>query len=265
MKFLIAPLLLLCTPLLLAQKSGLILDDQAYEQTPLVEKPDERGNLRTKVDLRPYCPKPGDQGGLPSCVAWTLANALTIKKTIKQRQKDPEEIEKMRYSVSYIYNQIAYQGDCEGGATFTDGFELLRTRGDCPATSLTYSLDCNPNPEIQHHTEAFPHRIQEHRRLFSLDADKDEKIDNILDELNRFRPVLVGVNIPLDFRFNIPQPKAEWSAAEGHAMVVVGYNEYSKTFILMNSYGTDWGEGGFFEMDWDTLGEQVLYGYVMLK
>ncbi|MCO6488478.1 MAG: C1 family peptidase [Phaeodactylibacter sp.] len=243
-----------------AMGQGVILDDEAYEQTPLVEKAPDRGRIPTAVDLRLYCPLPGDQGGLPSCAAWSLANAMTIQKAFAEEKTDPGEIEKMRFSVAYIYNQV---GDCYRGATFPDCLELLQQKGDCPAALLPYSQDCAPIPESRHHARARANRIKGYRKVFSLSANMDEKIENILDEVGSYRPVIVVCKVPHNFRNNIPNVRAPWPTEELHAMVVAGYNEYAETFILMNSYGPGWGDQGFFEMDWETLGKAARYGYVL--
>ncbi|MCB0550510.1 MAG: C1 family peptidase [Phaeodactylibacter sp.] len=256
--FLLLTLLLFFTFRVMGQ--GVILDDEAYEKTPLVEKAPDRGRIPTAVDLRPYCPRPGDQGGLPSCAAWSLANAMTIQQALAKEQTDTRKIEKMRFSVAYIYNQV---GDCYRGATFPDCLELLQQKGDCPAALLPYSQDCAPIPENHHHARARANRIKGYRKVFSLSAGMDEKIKNILDEVGSYRPVVVACKIPYNFRNNIPEVRGSWPAEELHAMVVAGYNEYAETFTLMNSYGPDWGDQGFFEMDWETLGKAARYGYVL--
>ena len=77
--------ILLATTLVQAQRNGLILDDEAYEETPLIEKDTiTREKLPKKVDLRKYCPTAGDQGNLPSCPAWALANVMTIHKAMRE-------------------------------------------------------------------------------------------------------------------------------------------------------------------------------------
>ena len=92
----------------------------------------------------------------------------------------------------------------------------------------------------------------------------DEKIDNILDEVGDYRPVVIVCKVPNNFRNNIPEVRGAWPAEELHAMVVAGYNEYTQTFTLMNSYGPNWGARGFFEIDWETLGKVARYGYVLV-
>jgi hypothetical protein len=39
--------------------------------------------------------------------------------------------------------------------------------------------------------------------------------------------------------------------AGGHAVMIVGYNEAQKYWIIRNSWGEDWGENGFAKISWD--------------
>lgn len=41
------------------------------------------------------------------------------------------------------------------------------------------------------------------------------------------------------------------SVAGGHAISIVGYSDADQAWIVRNSWGTDWGMGGFFEIAWD--------------
>jgi C1A family cysteine protease len=37
----------------------------------------------------------------------------------------------------------------------------------------------------------------------------------------------------------------------GHAVMAVGYDDEKKHFIIQNSWGTEWGDKGFFYMPYD--------------
>jgi hypothetical protein len=59
-------------------------------------------------------------------------------------------------------------------------------------------------------------------------------------------PVIVGLKLPksiLDYKGQTEYYEGKGQAAINHAMVVIGYDEFS--FELMNSFGTDWGKGGY--------------------
>jgi C1A family cysteine protease len=46
----------------------------------------------------------------------------------------------------------------------------------------------------------------------------------------------------------------------GHAVLIVGYDEVNQCFIVKNSWGTDWGESGFFRIAYSQLASPVYFG-----
>jgi Papain family cysteine protease/Putative binding domain, N-terminal len=47
----------------------------------------------------------------------------------------------------------------------------------------------------------------------------------------------------------------------GHAILLVGYNDAGKYFIAKNSWGTGWGEGGYFKVAYGELNSPVEFGH----
>ena len=48
----------------------------------------------------------------------------------------------------------------------------------------------------------------------------------------------------------------------GHAVLLVGYDDAERCFIVKNSWGANWGENGFFRIDYSELRTRVLFGLV---
>ena len=46
----------------------------------------------------------------------------------------------------------------------------------------------------------------------------------------------------------------------GHAVLLVGYNDAEQYFIVKNSWGPDWGEGGYFRVAYSELHNDTLFG-----
>jgi uncharacterized protein (TIGR03437 family) len=46
----------------------------------------------------------------------------------------------------------------------------------------------------------------------------------------------------------------------GHAVLLVGYNDTEKYFVVKNSWGTDWGESGYFRIAYSELSSVVNFG-----
>lgn len=246
-------------------KNGLILDDEGYEQVPLRPFPDERGlDLPGVVSLRSFAPTAGDQGDYYSCAAWALANALTISKARKYGLEDRREIDIVRHSPAYIYNQGKEGDGCQVGMKFNDGLDLMQTMGDCLEADFSYEqYFCDQQPRQIHHNQAANYRIEGFERIMTSNYHNEKKIDAIRESLFNGLPVVVGMEVPLNFREAEPG-RLYWSdGIEHHAMVIVGYNDWNYTFEILNSYGTEWGDNGFFKMDYDVMARRLIYGYVL--
>lgn len=248
-----------------AQKSptGLMLEDETYEELPMVDWDNVRGGiLPWKVNLKKYCPTPGDQGNTASCVGWALAYTLTIERAIRNSWTDRKQIDQSRHSASYIYNQIKQADNCFARAKMSEGLALLQLNGDCLASDFEdFSGNCSQMPTSAHHRLARNYSVEGFQRLFDNNAHSDRKVDAIRTILATDQPVMIGLVVPDDFRYG-KLNQLNWDAAEnGHALVVVGYNDGTEMFQVMNSYGSDWGNGGFFELSYVILGEVVRFGY----
>lgn len=244
--------------------NGLILEDENFDTVALSSVQNERGSLPLLMDLRPFCPAAGDQGQQPSCVAWTIANALTITRAVKMEVKSTQRKQEMAHSVAYIYNQIKHQGDCLKGATFSAGLSLLKTKGDCLAKNLAYDqTQCHELPKRIHHQQAAKYRIANYYKLFDKTSTPDRKVSAILSAIANKQAVILGLKVPFGLRRRVPQNAEEWRPETHHAMLAVGYNDLTETITLMNSYGPDWGKEGFCEIDYHSLGANVVYAYVI--
>ncbi|MBK8503367.1 MAG: hypothetical protein IPL46_14795 [Saprospiraceae bacterium] len=120
---------------------GLLLDDPHYDLLPRVPDYNEgsKAELETlkdvfKVDLRPFCPVPQDQGFISSCTGWASGyGALTMLKAIKMGWNGQRDlITDNAFSALFVYNQVK-KGSCDFGAYISDAAILIRDKGDIPA------------------------------------------------------------------------------------------------------------------------------------
>ncbi len=56
----------------------------------------------------------------------------------------------------------------------------------------------------------------------------------------------------------VPMPKPGEAEIGGHAVMAVGYNDASGSFIVRNSWGPAWGDHGYFTMPYAYLADNDL-------
>jgi len=252
---------------------GLIMDeraDAAYQRSfsiPNLSKGSQfAGNVPFKLSLKEYCPTPGDQGGMGTCVGYAVGyGALTIYEAVAKDITDKAEITRNAFSALFIYNYIKHS-DCYLGAMISDAGELLEEKGNCRMREFNPTT-CNEMPSAAIQSAARANQIENCLRVFDLGARYYEKIGLTQQMIAQGKPVIIGMQVTESFmnlRTTTWDPdQGDTANRGGHAMVVVGYNKVNKTFEIMNSWGTSWGDAGFFYMKEDDYARMCKYAYIL--
>ncbi|GAB4429251.1 MAG: hypothetical protein OHK0039_47870 [Bacteroidia bacterium] len=251
--------------------TGLIFDDAAYDAAPAMVVPgggSKFGDVKMLVDLRSLAPIPGSQGSMGSCVGWAAGYAaMTIEYARLRDRSDRQTITREAFSPLYIYNQIKV-GHCEYGSRIEDALNLLQTQGDVQRSDFDPPI-CDVLPTADLRARAAASRIEEYMTIFRLDAPPNEKIQRTKLLLANGKPVIVGMRIRNNF-LNIAPGQTLWRPLEGdtaiaggHAMAVVGYDEGRQAFLLFNSWGPDWGDGGCIWVAYRDYGIYCKYAYAI--
>lgn len=256
------------------QNTGLLCDDAKYRSVPVL--PSYSGlkynEVPLRVSLRQYCPVPGDQQRMGSCVGWAVGyGALTLMRAQKMGLTDPSKITQMANSAAFVYNQIRLQSDdCSAGAYIEDALNLLKTKGDCLENTFNYKkVDCKTSPGTSPASEALQYRIQDFAAVFNTQEEPKSKISKACKVLATQTPLVVGIAITPDFWEIKPgtqlwDPVEEVMPTSHHALVLVGYDNVEKQFELMNSFGASWGRNGFIRIKYDDFARLCKYAYVLL-
>lgn len=258
--------------LLIAQSSrptGEVFDPEFYNTLPLKAKVSSRSIFPPRVSLEKYCPTPGDQGGFGTCAAWSSAYHLrTIMEAKRKGITDRTAIDQMTYSPTWVYELLkdTTDLDCGGGIMTAKSLLVFKEFGVPAYSKLPYS--CLSGSQEERFAEldkllpdAAAAKIRDLQILFFAKegVDPDEKIQAIKKVLAEGSPVLVSHTLLKSF-----QPSKEvWRTAPGegmadehgaHAMVIVGYDDekYGGSFRYLNSWGTEWGDGGFIWVPYST-------------
>lgn len=72
-------------------------------------------------------------------------------------------------------------------------------------------------------------------------------------------PVNVGYMVYEDFSsYRSGVYEYTWGKAQGgHGVVIVGYDDTKQCFIVKNSWGTGWGENGYFRIAYSQVNNEV--------
>ncbi len=88
-------------------------------------------------------------------------------------------------------------------------------------------------------------------------------VDNIKNALYTYGPLVTTMDVYNDFFYYTSgiYSYTSGSYAGGHAITIVGYDDANRCFIVKNSWGTGWGESGYFRIAYSELTSVVRFGY----
>lgn len=254
--------------------TGLDLSQEKYEEIPLSAPILTRSftNLPNSYSLKPYAPTPGNQGMQPSCVGWASGyGARTIAFAIKNNWKnDIIKINQNTFSPSFVYNQIKANGDvnCKRGSYIADAMKLMNNSGILKKSEFEYSsTNCTAKPNTSSMYKAKSNKILTYERLARWDNPYN-LVGKVKKAIANKNPVVVGM-----FKYGKLGGYGElWTPPTipyggGHAMVVVGYdnNKYGGAFEIMNSWGTNFRNGGFFWVRYNDFKKYIKTAYVLIE
>lgn len=236
---------------------GATLDPSQYDKAEVFEPlaDNVKNPLPERVTLESFAPPRLNQGQQGSCVAW--ASAYAARSIVNNEATKQTPRTETAFSPSYLYNQIKLGNDCQG-SYLVRAMETMQKGGVAPFSKFAYDdQDCSRPPTDEAREAAKNFRIKGFQRLSKSD-DPESKVDMLAmkQQLNQGAPVVIGMMVGGSFMQEM-EGQEKWvpndmdyqmSGFGGHAMCVIGYDDYKfgqdGGFQLMNSWGTDWGKNG---------------------
>jgi hypothetical protein len=254
--------------------TGLIFNDQAYNQTPLQATLTRSlyDNLPASASLKKYGPVPKSQGDYGTCVAWSTAYAArTILEAQQNGWTEKNLITNNAFAPGFIYNLIKAEEDsaCTHGSSISDALDIMVTQG--VPKYHDFNKSCPKTLPEALYTKASPFKIKGYHRIFKTNDANNLKIKVVKKSLAEGKPVVIGMNIPDSFEQ--PKDKKLWQPTEnykkdysGHAMTVISYddNRYGGAVELQNSWGTDWGDGGYIWVKYQDFANFTKYAFELI-
>jgi hypothetical protein len=234
--------------------TGGYLSPQQFEKANIYESLSDdstKNPLPEAANLQKFAPTVGDQGHQGSCVAWSSAYAA---RTIEEAARSGADPNSLRFSPSFLYNQIGLE-NCDG-SYIERAMEFMTKSGSIPYDQFPYSdQDCSKQPDQQQLEQARQYKMRGFNRLTPGDRNNVIDLHAIKENIAQGAPVVIGMQVGGTYM----QPmlgKDLWTPTDedrsllgfgGHAQCVVGYDDrkYGGAFLLMNSWGPQWGNNGF--------------------
>src|ERR1700722_16303991 len=213
-----------------------------------------RPTLPRKVDLQSKCSPIENQGNLGSCTANALVGSLEFLEL-----KDGATFVDLSRLFVY-YNERAIEGtvDQDSGANLRDGVKSLAKQGVCPEKEWPYRVAAfEKKPSAACYKAAKKHQITSYHRILTT--------DEMRGCLAAGFPFVFGFTVYTAFESKaveksgvLDMPAKNEKVLGGHAVMSVGYDDDQQRFLIRNSWGTDWGQQGYFTMPYAYLGDRNL-------
>lgn len=204
--------------------------------------------LPSEVDLRSGMPPVYDQGQLGSCTGNAIAAAI-------EYARKREQLEDFIPSRLFIYyNERVIEGTVneDAGAEIRDGIKSVVKLGACSETDWPYDIGQFADKPLDNcYTDA-------RQDLVKTYASVPQDEDSIKSCLALGYPVVFGISVYSSFMSSdvassgiVDMPGIDDQLEGGHAILMVGYRNGDRRFIVRNSWGPSWGQGGYFTIPYD--------------
>ena len=206
-------------------------------------------DLPTKVDLRPLCSTVENQETLNSCAANAAVGAMEYH---RNRAKLPPQ-ELSRLYVYYNARKMAGRQDLDEGTFIHHAMASVLAFGVCEERMWPYLTGLvNQEPTRACYSNATRYEAVVFART---DLAKDG-----LQALAAGLPIVFGAYFPEEFYYEAARtnsmplvPAFKGDAGGGHAMLIVGYDLNAQVFIVRNSWGPEFADGGYCYIPFDTM------------
>jgi len=208
-------------------------------------------NLPPRVDLRSKMTPVENQSETNSCVANAVAGAYEY---LVKQHRDDDAYDVSRLFIYYVARSIAAEVDPteepeldDDGTMIGAAIEGLKKYGACSEETWPFDdevVNASPSGDAFEEASAF---------LVEDVANVPTRLDSWKAALAEGNPIIFGLSLYESFDAHrrpgmVPSPSPREASREdhgGHAMLCVGYSDRDQVFIVRNSWGDEWGDGGY--------------------
>jgi C1A family cysteine protease len=140
----------------------------------------------------------------------------------------------------------------DSGAQIRDCVKVLASTGAAPESLWPYDVTkFTKKPPASFYKVATKHQALRYERV-------DQTPDAMEQVLAKGYPIIMGFTVYESFESAkvaktgmVPMPAKGERSMGGHAILVVGYDRKRRLFIVRNSWGSGWGDKGYFYVGYD--------------
>jgi len=214
------------------------------------------------VDLRKICPPVFDQGTIGSCTGNAIVAAVEfLENKDHDFEKDNTLISLSRLFVYYNERSIENSVNQDAGAQISDGIASITNTGVCTEALWPYSTGkIFIKPADAAYADAATRKITASARV-----SRDNGMDDIKKVLSSGYPIVFGFSVFDEFQSEdvaatgvLHMPPHNATPIGGHAVLMVGYDDAKQRVIVRNSWGSAWGDNGYFYMPYAYITDRDL-------
>ncbi len=208
------------------------------------------------IDWRNFCSPVENQSDIGACSSNATVGLLEFLE-IKQGLKFVDLSRLFQY-----YNARLEDGwqDQDSGSNISSNFKALNKYGVCTEQEYPY----NPSkvfvrPSWSAYQQAFGHRLTQ---SYKLRSNLNKLHEDILTCMRSCHPVVFGIDVYQSFmntKSIMPIPQDGEKKLGGHAMLIVGVDLNKEMYLVRNSWGTSWGDNGYFWMPFEVFNKASRY------
>ena len=208
-----------------------------------------------------YIPGILDQGDLGSCTANAVSNAV---KSIIIKENRPI-FQPSRLYIYWFSREIENTISSDSGVSLRDTMNAIKKNGACDEQIWQYIIS---NYTIKPPTNAIDNGISNKKNFVYLSVGQN--LNSIKNAISQDFPIVFVIDVYSSFESDkvskngvVPMPKVNTEQLlGGHAIMMISYDDTKKVFGCMNSWGTSWGDKGFFTLPYTyVLNTQLAFDF----
>lgn len=195
-----------------------------------------------RYSMRMAMPAVYNQKNLGSCVSQAVRAAMQFTGGEVGGDVDLPSSLFIYYNGRVLQNTVT----SDSGLSIRTGFKALAKYGDCDESYCPYVIpDFKKKPSKAAYADASFKRLKD-----AMYASVPQDLDAMRDVLAANNPITIGFSVYSSFdrvgrNGLVPLPGMNEKVRGGHAVLITGYDDERGLFEFRNSWGTDWGNGGY--------------------